>query len=1549
MIRDAPDHRQPEKAQQSHQHQQSPEQKQQQKQQHSSNKRGKAGRGDQTAYRSVRRGGARVLSVSSVVWHSGSLPVLFQTLPPRMRALKKAQSSQQPQGKGHAHSHAHRGTASTTGGRGSSPASAGALDTAVHEHTAYLADPGPPPDITLLPRDLASIPEDTLIGREESTVAPPGSLVGEGFADHALFGWAALDDPDALVETPALDAVQAALQAPPSPSHDMRRGITLLMRHCKAALAGIAGPPLAFDRSAAPLHNSTAPHVHAVKRSARNRSSAARGAGTQGSVSPCACTCGWRPGAGTTASRHHRDRNPEQQQQQQPCDGVRKYRRINLVYLEEDGMLCPPHSTTATPHRPGTPERTQRPHVLKRSSAGDLSSSPSSSSPSFSSSSSSRAPLPSHHTANAPDTSQALHRSPHSGVTHHSRAAEEATRPSVHDACMALLTSTAQNVDCVSACRCMLSKTFRSLSAGDAAGLLACTLAVRLRASGITHAIVTDCTHSSDGRSHEHSSRHSHHHRHNNHNNNNNKNHSYKHDHKHKHNHSHEHNCHNNKHHRQHQGQHHSPSEHHARARDTNSLKPSTALDDGGPTYTWHFTAQQKELVSFHSELGLDACSHAGIIVSLYALHAIHAAHTNQQQHQQHSQDAAVVDWSCLGDPLSVVEGALAKQMVAFLAQSSLSALHATVSSYCPLLRPWVRLHSHFHDVIHGVCRRARDFEAAVSGYSKSSKAIEKHTHASKGSAILNGTDSSRRKKQHSASAHIEPELHLLGIVRSATTTSAMSSAPTITAPARAPKTAAATDPLHVALKRSRAADALIGDVSSRAALMAGSSSLSSSPLLLSSSSPSSSSLSAPLLLAPGSEEPAFHLLSTSREGGLLWTNGHMHSFAKPTMLEADSRMLRSEVHIATMEFSLPHVVTLRHLRVYGALVRTRSRVATTISGGLSKDKLLPRKTLSLTLSSCPTSVFFSFNDAPPSSVVAAVVTIAFEARQPFHVAVDRVDMLGQVDKTSFDPEEFERWFHQDPLGSVAETPAMTRPGSATELNAGGVNVVHTGTDARGNAATNAGSVGAAGFGSFHSVPDLDRHFSASSHTFSVADHFAQQQEFDPIDSDILRGEVGQIPKPAAATTASLPSNRGSPAVRGQAGGGRLLPLDAGTGSRPTTPSAHGSSDRDSVIPDSHAVLGMSDDSDHSADSDSGGGGGDGDVFLQRLQEREYSHDDVDSDINENVTRTEGNGSSDKQNQRVAGRGEEGALWSSKQRQHRSRSEGHSGGRGLPTAHACEEDGSVFGSAPTATATADGDAAANDELAQIAERASDSRTKSRHATTTTTITTTTTTTTSNRRGGNSFLSTLLELSALDDGSRCLCGFGQLPPAHSCTCTSHNAAAAATAMAAEAKRGTRDGHATPRDRTTDQNVDGAVGAGAAASRSRRRRRGGGGGGGGDQGGAKADKNTRGGLNRDSSVLQALLMEGGEDVVEDLIADEAVSGVQTDGEDDGASGSESRQSEPADEEEQEEDGKGDEEEEAEEVVVVSWPLVRLIQATLSAPHPRALLYPATTPTT
>ena len=101
----------------------------------------------------------------------------------------------------------------------------------------------------------------------------------------------------------------------------------------------------------------------------------------------------------------------------------------------------------------------------------------------------------------------------------------------------------------------------------------------------------------------------------------------------------------------------------------------------------------------------------------------------------------------------------------------------------------------------------------------------------------------------------------------------------------------------------------------------------------------------------------------------------------------------------------------------------------------------------------------------------------------------------------------------------------------------------------------------------------------------------------------------------------------------------------------------------------------MSDDSDHSADSDSGGGGGDGDVFLQRLQEREYSHDDVDSDINENVTRTEGNGSSDKQNQRVAGRGEEGALWSSKQRQHRSRSEGHSGGRGLPTAHACEEDG----------------------------------------------------------------------------------------------------------------------------------------------------------------------------------------------------------------------------------------------------------------------------------
>ena len=169
------------------------------------------------------------------------------------------------------------------------------------------------------------------------------------------------------------------------------------------------------------------------------------------------------------------------------------------------------------------------------------------------------------------------------------------------------------------------------------------------------------------------------------------------------------------------------------------------------------------------------------------------------------------------------------------------------------------------------------------------------------------------------------------------------------------------------------------------------------------------------------------------------------------------------------------------------------------------------------------------------------------------------------------------------------------------------------------------------------------------------------------------------------------------------------------------------------------------------------------------------------------------------------------------------------------------------------------------------------------------------------------------------------------------------------MAAEAKRGTRDGHATPRDRTTDQNVDGAVGAGAAASRSRRRRRGGGGGGGGDQGGAKADKNTRGGLNRDSSVLQALLMEGGEDVVEDLIADEAVSGVQTDGEDDGASGSESRQSEPADEEEQEEDGKGDEEEEAEEVVVVSWPLVRLIQATLSAPHPRALLYPATTPTT
>ena len=77
------------------------------------------------------------------------------------------------------------------------------------------------------------------------------------------------------------DPIPRARQARATPAHAAHTVLAYALLHLACSTTST-------------LHNSTAPHVHAVKRSARNRSSAARGAGTQGSVSPCACTCGCR-------------------------------------------------------------------------------------------------------------------------------------------------------------------------------------------------------------------------------------------------------------------------------------------------------------------------------------------------------------------------------------------------------------------------------------------------------------------------------------------------------------------------------------------------------------------------------------------------------------------------------------------------------------------------------------------------------------------------------------------------------------------------------------------------------------------------------------------------------------------------------------------------------------------------------------------------------------------------------------------------------------------------------------------------------------------------------------------------------------------------------------------------------------------------------------------------------------------------------------------------------------------------------------------------------
>lgn len=234
--------------------------------------------------------------------------------------------------------------------------------------------------------------------------------------------------------------------------------------------------------------------------------------------------------------------------------------------------------------------------------------------------------------------------------------------------------------------------------------------------------------------------------------------------------------------------------------------------------------------------------------------------------------------------------------------------------------------------------------------------------------------------------------------------------------------------------------------------------------------------------------------LSTMAERSIVWINGPIpHPRFKQRTIFADSYMQRQGSYVINLEFSLPYVITVRALRMYGAVVQTRCSVDTSIAAGLSAGKQITRKNLRISLTNCPTSMFFSFNDAPPSSIIASVVIISFEGRQFFQLQLDRIEILGQTDQTNFDTD-FCGDNECDLPTSTIMSPADSRCGSSLSAHPN---------------PTQGQSVG-----SFRTVSDLDRIVAASKKSFSLEDHFALNSDcndgddFDPVDLDVIRGSI---------------------------------------------------------------------------------------------------------------------------------------------------------------------------------------------------------------------------------------------------------------------------------------------------------------------------------------------------------------------------------------------------------------------------------------------------------